>query len=126
MLLLQQTEKKLDQKGIGKEVHLVPLRLGNAIVNYPLVLPPTWFTGGGCESAQTLGVGSTGLDHLSYPTHQIGKDVVVTNAVLLQLHNLKDRKGGDSSVTPTPTERRAVITAGDISWLFTTCPSSLS
>lgn len=53
---------------------------------------------------QTLGVGRTRPDHTSHSsTHQIGKDVVVPNAILLQLHNLKDRTKGHSSVTPTPT-----------------------
>lgn len=66
-------------------------------------------------------MGSTGLDSLSCSTHQIGEDVVVPNAVLFQLHNLKDTTGGYSSVTVTAIVTKAVTRAADVHQLLTTC-----
>lgn len=43
-------------------------------------------------------------------THQIGEDVVVPDAILFQLHDLKDKMGGYSSVTQTATVTKAVST----------------
>lgn len=105
------TERKLEQKGRGKEVHFVSLRLGNAAANRPFL--PHGSHQVGVKQAQTIGVGSTGLDGLSASTHQVGKDVVVTNAVLFQLHNLKGTTAGYSSVTLTPTLMRALVTAAE-------------
>lgn len=111
-----------DKQGCGKEkVNLILTGLSIIAPNCPF--HP-------CSSHQPGTVeGSRGPKHgntISWApavcsTHQICKDVVVADAILLQLYNLKKRKGRGSLIILAIEATTAIIIGTNINWVLTVC-----